>query len=189
MVKKYDLGASNGKVLKLHFACHAELPYGSSLRVTASNSLFRTAAAEKDSVSTSNQSGGEGNDESDSNSIYASSVEMVTSPDEYPVWRTRTPVICVINNASVDGIFQHRYRYLVVTPGACKASFKGDGNYGLKSDSEGDRVDITVWENPFKNKQTCEQGTKEVRFEKKFVYFVFSLLSPGSNRLHQYTHT
>ncbi len=48
---------------------------------------------------------------------YASSVEMVTSPDEWPVWRTRKPVIVSLRHHH-GKIEHHRYRYMVISPGA-----------------------------------------------------------------------
>ena len=48
---------------------------------------------------------------------YTSSVEMVTSPEEWPVWRTRTPVVVVLRHHH-GRVEHHRYRYMVVTPGA-----------------------------------------------------------------------
>jgi len=57
---------------------------------------------------------------------------MVTSPDLYPVWKTRNPVVVALPapHASVSSLedmatdesllemYHHRYRYMVVTPGA-----------------------------------------------------------------------
>jgi len=115
-----------GRVVRLHFRCHAEIPIGSFLRVTGSTlwapgsaatnpsdsgvALHRTEATafpvtEEDTMySTPTQS------------LYASSVEMVTTPEEYPIWRTRKPVVLVINN-SKKSVQHHYYRYLVVSPG------------------------------------------------------------------------
>eukprot|EP00957_Ditylum_brightwellii_P194702 14831299-Ditylum_brightwellii.AAC.1 len=62
--------------------------------------------------------------------LYASSVEMVTTPETYPVWRTRTPVVVVLGGdgqqhqgSGGDGekplnVHHHRYRYMIVNPGA-----------------------------------------------------------------------
>jgi hypothetical protein len=149
---------ANGKVLKLHFACHAELPHGSSLRITASNSLLAPTVDTRQPTDTDV-------DENSQHSIYASSVEMVTSPDEYPVWRTRTPVICVVNNVSNDSVFKHRYKYLVVTPGAgpCDGDESENENEVKTSDDQDGRVDVTVWEDPF-SKQTSGHDAKVVRF-------------------------
>ena len=76
---------------------------------------------------------------------YASSVEMVTCPDTYPIWRTRRPVVLVLtdppnkdkssdsmddgadddNNDCKSGVYHHHYRYLVITPGAEHESSHG----------------------------------------------------------------
>ena len=66
--------------------------------------------------------------------LYTSSVEMVTTPDTYPIWRTKQPVVMVSHTAqgphtttaaakegaapSGRRIQHHYYRYLVVSPGA-----------------------------------------------------------------------
>jgi len=75
--------------------------------------------------------------------LYASSVEMVTCPDTYPIWRTRRPVVVMLTDSSKKGnstmdadgennnepsVFHHRYRYLVVTPGA-----ENEGSHGLST--------------------------------------------------------
>ncbi|MEL7428200.1 MAG: hypothetical protein AAFN81_34830 [Bacteroidota bacterium] len=74
-------------------------------------------------------------DNDGSSSLYASSVEMVTDPDSYPIWRTKQPVIVVLNQpggtmpplpggGSTGGgggaarKQKHYYRYLFLTPGA-----------------------------------------------------------------------
>lgn len=74
-----------GRVVRLHFTCRAELPIGSHLRVT-------TRAAMGDG-----------------------SVAMVTTPDTYPLWTTRHPVIVVVHRQH-KAVQRHYYRYCVVTP-------------------------------------------------------------------------
>jgi hypothetical protein len=49
-------------------------------------------------------------------SVYTSSIEMYTTPETYPLWQTRRPVVVVLNKSK--GVYHHYYRYLVVTPGA-----------------------------------------------------------------------
>ena len=116
----------DGKVLRLHFACHAELPFGSSLRVTSSEAWDTTAAAAaaastgncrsnllQPSSSNIDEIEDDDLDNTDRSSLHSSSVEMVTTPETYPLWKTRNPVIRVVNNIGGDsgGIFRHRYRY------------------------------------------------------------------------------
>ncbi len=60
---------------------------------------------------------------------YASSVEMVTSPDEWPIWRTRKPVIIALRHHH-GRVEHHRYRYMVVNPGA---NGEGEGMMDLES--------------------------------------------------------
>jgi len=137
----------NGKVLKLQFACRAELPYGSFLRVTSSNlwgSTIHNGSIATNAIS--NYNGYDVESDSEHKAIYSSSVEMVTTPEEYPLWRTRTPVICVVNSDSNDCVFQHKYRYLVVTPGAAIVT---DGADSVTSDGQDGIVNVTMWEDPF----------------------------------------
>ena len=95
---------------------------------------------------------------------YASSVEMVTCPDTYPVWRTRKPVVIVLpdpkkaanNDTTADsmeeGVYHHRYRYLVVTPGA-----ENEGSHGLNKlyDKDGSIEDISHMLNKTKISSGC----------------------------------
>ena len=150
-----DSNLIDGRVLRLHFSCQAELPYGSCLRVTSSNAMCAST------LSRESTDGDEG-DRNNQNSIYASSVEMVTSPEEYPVWRTRTPVISVVNNASSEGIFTHRYRYLVVTPGAGTYSLDHSATITTSDDKDGYTSLDAVWEDPFWD-QTVDEDRKLVR--------------------------
>ena len=119
-------GPNGGKVLRLHFTCRAELPIGSSLRVTSSTcwdpgSLMNSP---EDAVTQAHYTTNMGQEDifSATNkqtyaNLYASTVEMVTTPDEYPLWRTKNPVIVIANRNDVHTM-THRYRYVVVTPGA-----------------------------------------------------------------------
>ena len=89
---------------------------------------------------------------SDSKQWYTSSVEMVTCPDTYPIWRTRRPVIIVLTDdekyedsmddgdGSSSSVYNHHYRYLVVTPGA-----ENEGSHGLATpfDSDSDMDSIS----------------------------------------------
>ena len=182
----------DGKVLRLHFACHAELPVGSTLRVTSSESwagthLSSMAATAPNGTSNStntnsfqpisnsniNQINDDDLDDTSNHSIYSSSVEMVTTPETYPIWRTRTPVIRVVNHTTMtnncqnnstrtdDRIFCHRYRYLVITPG----KEIDDGNdmplqskqVMITSDGLGGVVEVDEWEDPFDEQSNYEQ--------------------------------
>jgi hypothetical protein len=143
-----DPAPLNGKVLKLHFACRAKLPHGSFLRVTSSNLWGSTIQSGSiASTAISNTDANYVELDSEHKIIYSSSVEMVTTPEDYPLWKTRTPVICVVNSdcADADCIFQHKYRYLVVTPGAAIA----DSLDNVTSDEQDVVVNVTTWEDPF----------------------------------------
>lgn len=155
-----------GRVVLLHFKCHAELPLGSFLRVTGST-LWAPGTAASDpsdaapAVGRTEQSAFPVIDEdlhgpADMASLYASSVEMVTTPDEYPIWRTRKPVTVVIHNTKRTT--QHHYfRYLVVSPG-------GSGTLQFADSSPDEEVShiivstsnemtgstpVMMWEDPF----------------------------------------
>jgi len=126
-----------GRVVYLHFSCRAALPIGSSLRVTSSQlwapgTLRPTDPSDANNVSVQaselalpdNTVDGaldvDGHDGAFAPHVhlsYASSVEMVTSPEEWPLWRTRTPVVISLRHHHGQ-VEQHHYRYLVVTPGA-----------------------------------------------------------------------
>lgn len=86
---------------------------------------------------------------------------MVTSPDTYPIWRSKTPVVIVINNEG--NVFQHRYRYLVITPGAKIDAYGDDNDSGaeinLTSDGLGGCVPVTEWEDPFRDETKKEGDT------------------------------
>ena len=218
---------SAGRVLRVHLACRANLPIGSSLRVTGSHlwdpsasssditGARRVVAITGENACTSGKSGfagasnvvnevgaaasgsGEGaitplgrdvvsspsspNQNHNSALVgvqdshaphYVSSVEMVTSPEMYPIWRTRRPVVLVLtdkksrreseddmeadnNHHNHDDnqqqVYRHNYRYLVVTPGAGTGSAHGLG----KLESDGDMGDI----NNLLNKTKISSGS------------------------------
>jgi hypothetical protein len=227
-----NISSHQGRIIRIHHACIAPLPLGSTLRVTASHlwdpsdspgcaydptnakSISKNAGRDAYNIGTSGFAGGslgvgannvlrENEDARSSNSSaaagvgvgvaggvgevgggnrtvddnatreytkqqlqqqqrrdimmgvrdsrsrwYASSVEMVTTPETYPLWRTRRPVIVALTDATAtttsngtdsmqqeeeasSGVHHHRYRYLVVTPGAETESSHGlMGNVG-----------------------------------------------------------
>lgn len=165
--------SSYGRVVRLHFACRAELPIGSSLRVTSSqlwapgmntptdpNGAKMISAQASESALPDNQIGDDANGTGARGGVgvggrgggaanggssvvgsagdgwspsvqesYASSVEMVTSPDEWPVWRTRKPVVISLRHHH-GRVEHHRYRYMIVNPGA-------NGNVDNMDDTDG----------------------------------------------------
>ena len=125
-----------GRVVRLHFKCRAELPLGSTLRVTGSTLWAPNEALETSSTSSSNNSRSRG-----SSNYYASSIEMVTSPDTYPIWTTRTPVVIHIHPHFSKPIQHHYYRYLVVTPGAATEH--------TTMTTTDDDIPVMEWEDPF----------------------------------------
>ena len=90
--------------------------------------------------------------------LYTSSVEMVTSPEEYPTWRTKSPVTIVLTNKDDEDkdkeveTIMHRYRYMVVTPGALGTNTDDDGSMlepsATSNDDEG-CYKVMNWEDPF----------------------------------------
>lgn len=171
-----------GRVVRLHFQCRAELPLGSSLRVTGSSLWAPTQLTEKDPTQgnsvtpqTASQTpfAAAGSEDwvdasvldQSHTSMYTSSIEMYTTPETYPLWTTRRPVVIVLNKTR--GIHHHYYRYLVVTPGAKEAE-QMDQDDGDVSDSESEKggIDsqvattsnehslssqVMLWEDPFEN--------------------------------------
>jgi hypothetical protein len=93
-----------------------------------------------------------------SSSLYTSSVEMVTTPDEYPIWRTRKPVVVVIHN-SRKSVQHHFYRYLVVSPGGALSVGIGDMVMSVREDDDAavvstssetaESTSVVSWEDPF----------------------------------------
>ena len=191
-VEEEDLSSPvDGQVLRLHFACHAELPLGSQLRVTSSESWASSSAAPASTAPPTTQRGGTygSSDDSDmenNGSLYSSSVEMVTSPEIYPIWRTRHPVIRVVNNV-VDNsssttitttnssdtatttvsndVFTHKYRYLVITPGNEQHKEQHQGGGNITSDGKGGVVEVDTWENPFDNHNASDLPYRAVNID------------------------
>lgn len=178
---------NQGRILRVHFACRADLPIGSTLRVTSSVDpppLLADGPCPLEPVGSGGGGGGGGDDQSSVASgdilganrrsglddmsiaraddgrggsdhdqrreelrmqsrLLTNTVEMTTTPDEYPLWRTTRPVV-VIDTASggvteteraelereghvvevpggldgEDAPLLHRYRYVAVTPGS-----------------------------------------------------------------------
>jgi hypothetical protein len=143
-----------GRVVRLHFMCRAELPIGSFLRVTGSSLWAPGSCTVQDpadavaSVDTVEESAfrlteaddaAYGSTSSMMHSLYASSVEMVTTPQDYPVWRTRKPVVVVLSSSRKKAIQHHYYRYLVVSPGG-----GGGGRRGGHAGHGGSGMGTTV---------------------------------------------
>ncbi|CAJ1970213.1 unnamed protein product [Cylindrotheca closterium] len=165
---------STGRVVRLHFTCRAELPIGSLLRVTGSSlwappamgtpsdpmNAHHIAQEEQREAFPTGGGGGDAVDESleywfrHPTSLYTSSVEMVTTPETYPEWKTAKPVVVVLHPTS--GALQHHYyRYLVVTPGANAVN---DSNGEEKEDAmdvaTGNEMSsvaasVMMWEQPY----------------------------------------
>lgn len=170
-----------GRVVRLHFCCHAELPVGSFLRVTGSTRWAPgTAACDPAEAApafdrTESMAFPVGGEDADVNAggphsgagggaggvppvaeLYASSVEMVTTPDTYPLWKTRKPVVLVLNGGRNRAVQHHYYRYLVVCPGATLDSGEllidpDDPSSALVSTSNElvGSTPVMEWEDPF----------------------------------------
>ena len=162
-----------GRVVRIQFSCRAELPMGSSLRVTGSSLWAPTSLTSpsdpmnahtiaKETAATSGFPSF-GNDAEESleywinstpTSLYSSSVEMVTTPETYPVWKTIQPVVVVLNETTTDKQ-RHYYRYLVVTPGASSPTemdILGDTEVHTMdvstSDGHDGTINVMMWEEP-----------------------------------------
>ncbi|GKY96224.1 hypothetical protein MPSEU_000582300 [Mayamaea pseudoterrestris] len=197
-----------GRVVRLNFYCIAELPIGSTLRVTGStlwapgtlahdpSDAAAVYAHEQAQGFTTNTPSPDDTvmvmDESEHANVltacagsgagggrplYASSIEMVTTPETYPVWKTRRPVILVVHahdnhnkggNTSSSNlsapprrrIQHHYYRYLVVCPGAAAENVLEQpadllmedvslGNLISTSNEEFGSTPVMQWEDPF----------------------------------------
>eukprot|EP00978_Attheya_sp_CCMP212_P018053 scaffold48923_cov39-Attheya_sp.AAC.1 len=169
----------DGAVLKLHFCCRAELPMGSSLRVTGSTLWAPSsdlAAAEGDQEHP-HQHQHQHQHQHHQQQAHASSVEMVTDPDRYPLWYTRRPVILVASNSNSNNNTNnntnnnhqvHRYRYLVVSPGDDTHNAVPEEAMGMEATTSNERVQqegalspVTSWEDPFSNAKTASQSAEQ----------------------------
>ena len=149
---------SAGRVVRLHFMCRAELPMGSLLRVTGSSLWAPRSSGMPSYPMNAHQMAHDENDDNmegwynHPSTLYSSSVEMVTTPETYPIWRTSKPVIIVLHNTS-GAVQHHYYRYLVVSPGANLESIKNDGGDAMEVTTGNEMTSIAtpvmVWEHPF----------------------------------------
>ena len=167
-----------GRVVRLHFCCRAELPIGSSLRVTGStlwapaqltaqdptNAHHISIEQTSEAIPTTSVVGEEIPEEDDSAFTFASSIEMVTTPDMYPLWKTRRPVVIVLHKKNAQ-IQHHYYRYMVVTPGAHgdeEREILGSNfiNQGTTSNEDLEISSVMAWEDPFwQDHMHTEQST------------------------------
>jgi len=164
-----------GRVVRVHFTCRAELPMGSSLRVTGSSLWAPTSLTSPSDPMNAHTIAKEtaatagfpsfGNDAEESleywinnspTNLHSSSVEMVTTPDTYPVWKTKQPVVIVLNETTTDKQ-RHYYRYLVITPGASspmEMDILGETEIQTEtmdistSDGHDGTVNVMMWEEP-----------------------------------------
>ena len=171
-----------GRVVRLNFTCRAELPIGSFLRVTGSSlwapgasaldpaeaapAVHRTEPAAFFVNSSECEAAVKEGGSASLNALYASSVEMVTTPETYPVWTTRKPVVVVLHRhaAMKKSVQHHYYRYLVVSPGAvhstdavnrddptaAAAADDGGAIVSTSNESIGSTV-VMQWEDPFQS--------------------------------------
>ena len=208
----------NGRVVRLHFKCRAELPIGSYLRVTGCTLWAPGSSAqdptdahqiakeealegfpvrdpeEEAAANLDSLDGAGGFDEETTGmpttqSMYTSSVELVTTPDEYPIWRTRRPVVVVLHKHPKQ-IQHHYYRYMVVTPGATTETGAltmaelaaatqnddedGDGMVdagGLVQTSEENTgsTRVMMWEDPFQSLQRGAASGLSLDTTKSFI--------------------
>ena len=148
-----------GRVVRLHFRCHAELPVGSFLRVTGS-SLWAPGTAASDptdatpAMTRTEQASFPVADEdltqTAMSALYTSSVEMVTTPEDYPVWWTRKPVVVILNNPRKT-VQHHYYRYLVVSPGGQTTTttpMMEEVSVSTSNEMSGS-TPVMQWEDPF----------------------------------------
>jgi len=204
----------NGRVVRLHFKCRAELPIGSYLRVTgctlwapgssaqdptdahqiaqeeASKAFPVAENAEEAAVESIDQIDEELAGMPSTSSMYTSSVELVTTPDEYPIWRTRRPVVVVLHKHPKQ-IQHHYYRYMVVTPGATTETgaltmaelaaeqedddedneefVDGGGVSTSEENTSSGTTRVMMWEDPFQKLKRSELSGVSLSTNKSFV--------------------
>lgn len=166
---------ATGSVVRAHFKCHAELPIGSFLRVTGST-LWAPGTQATDpsdaipTVGKAEQAAFPVSDEDHSimnlHALYTSSVEMVTTPDEYPIWRTRKPVVIVMHN-SRKTVQHHYYRYMVVSPGGSLHDLEVDEDEEnallvCTSNEDTGSTPVMQWEDPFETFKTRKNTKGEM---------------------------
>lgn len=184
---------STGRVVRLNFKCRAELPIGSLLRVTGCSLWGPPAlgtpadpmnahqiAHEEQTTEAFPTNGGEDESAMDnwyrhpSGGLYASSVEMVTTPETYPIWETSKPVIVVLHPTS-GAIQHHYYRYLVVTPGA-----NAINNHDYMEEEQQDvtttgtemtsvPTPVMMWEHPFPEVSGPTQSSASLKSAKSIT--------------------
>ena len=110
-----------GKIHRLHFSCHAELPLGTTLRVTST-----IGPPPQNDVPDDNKDGAAGGDDhsvssdifstgtlADKGSVSANlarmhnrllqnTVEMYTDPESYPIWKTTKPVVVIDDGGTTE---------------------------------------------------------------------------------------
>lgn len=207
----------NGRVVRLHFKCRAELPIGSYLRVTGCTLWapgtsaqdptdahqiakeealegFPVRDPEEEAAANLDMEGVGGFDEETTGmpttqSMYTSSVELVTTPEEYPIWRTRRPVVVVLHKHPKQ-IQHHFYRYMVVTPGAttetgaltmaelaATSNDDDDGGDGMldagggvnTSEENTGSTRVMMWEDPFQSLQKSAASGLSLDTTKSFI--------------------
>lgn len=191
-----------GRVVRLHFRCHAALPIGSFLRVTGSTLWAPGTAAglgpgdpSDAAANTSDDvpdvSGGGGNSAGADGAVipvsalYTSSVEMVTTPEDYPVWRTRKPVVVVWHHSHKHHQ-HHYYRYLVVSPGGGVREFRAANNVNNVNNNNNNDIDMETDMDDYPTMvSTSNEGTGQtvvMQWEDPFNSLLSSSSSSADNR-------
>ena len=135
-----------------------------------------------------------------SSNLYASSVEMVTTPETYPIWRTRRPVVLVVHCNKKSGgrkLQHHYYRYLVVSPGGNVSALMGGGGVEMEDDVFVDpsvsqylvstsnedvgSTPVMQWEDPFRTLDRTTGGETSVASINSSV-----VASPGTHTKADY---
>lgn len=126
-----------GRTHRLHFAIHAALPIGTTLRVAA---FGYQATYNNDPVDTEPKIA---TPEAlpqwldviprEYRRQLHDSIELYTTPETYPIWRTDRPVVTIDDGGgtATNEPLLYRYRYVAVTPGASidwNALFEGESD-------------------------------------------------------------
>lgn len=115
-----------GHTHRLHFAIHAALPMGTTLRVTTAfgcQVTFNNDPVDNEpKIATTPDTLPQWLDviPRDYRRQLHDSVELYTTPEIYPLWRTTRPVVMIDDGGgtATNGPLLYRYRYVAITPGA-----------------------------------------------------------------------
>ena len=126
-----------GRTHRLHFAIHAALPIGTTLRVAAFGyqATYNNDPVDTEPKIATPEAGPQWLDviPREYRRQLHDSIELYTTPETYPIWRTDRPVVTIDDGGgtATNEPLLYRYRYVAVTPGASidwNALFEGESD-------------------------------------------------------------